>query len=173
MPFTPLHMGPGLVFKALGGRRFSVLTFGIAQVAMDIEPLVGILSGAEILHGATHTYLAALFIGLATALIAPPVCRPILRRWNRELSYYKFDWLTTPETFERWPVLVGALVGTFSHIFFDSFMHSEMHPFAPWSQINTLIDRIPIDALNTGCLIAGLVGVLGWFVGGWLKRRVG
>jgi hypothetical protein len=38
MPFTPLHMGPGLAIKALAGHRFSILTFGIAQVAMDVEP---------------------------------------------------------------------------------------------------------------------------------------
>ncbi|MCB1770876.1 MAG: hypothetical protein KDJ31_14465 [Candidatus Competibacteraceae bacterium] len=42
MPFTPLHRGPGLAIKALAGRRFSLLTFGIAQVAMDIEPLIGL-----------------------------------------------------------------------------------------------------------------------------------
>ncbi|NEX21274.1 hypothetical protein G3480_13275 [Thiorhodococcus mannitoliphagus] len=55
MPFTPLHLWPGLALKALGGRHFSFLAFGIAQVAMDIEPLPGLLTGAERLHGPTHT----------------------------------------------------------------------------------------------------------------------
>lgn len=55
MPFTPFHMGAGLALKAVAGRHFSVLTFGIAQVAMDIEPLVGMLRGAAVLHGPTHT----------------------------------------------------------------------------------------------------------------------
>lgn len=59
MPFTPFHMGAGLALKAVAGRHFSVLTFGIAQVAMDIEPLVGMLRGAAVLHGPTHTYLGA------------------------------------------------------------------------------------------------------------------
>ena len=51
MPFTPFHMGAGLALKAMAGRHFSVLTFGMAQVAMDIEPLVGMLRGAAVLHG--------------------------------------------------------------------------------------------------------------------------
>ena len=51
MPFTLLHMGPGLAVKGFGGRYFSVLVFGIAQVAMDIEPLIGIIRDADVLHG--------------------------------------------------------------------------------------------------------------------------
>ena len=47
MPFTPFHMGAGLALKAVAGRHFSVLTFGIAQVAMDIEPLVGMLRDSQ------------------------------------------------------------------------------------------------------------------------------
>jgi membrane-bound metal-dependent hydrolase YbcI (DUF457 family) len=33
MPFTPIHLGPGLVFKAIGGRRFSFMVFGGASFA--------------------------------------------------------------------------------------------------------------------------------------------
>ncbi|NEV60394.1 hypothetical protein [Thiorhodococcus minor] len=62
MPFTPLHLGPGFALKALGGRHFSFLAFGLAQVAMDIEPLAGLMTGAARLHGPSHTYLAALGI---------------------------------------------------------------------------------------------------------------
>ena len=50
MPFTPFHLGPGAVFKAIGGRHFSFMVFGGAQVLMDIEPLVGILRGSVVLR---------------------------------------------------------------------------------------------------------------------------
>ena len=46
VPFTPFHMGPALALKAVSGQYFSVLVFGIAQVAMDIEPLVGMIRNA-------------------------------------------------------------------------------------------------------------------------------
>ena len=47
MPFTPFHMGAALIVKPVSGSRFSVLTFALAQIAMDIEPGVGMLLGWE------------------------------------------------------------------------------------------------------------------------------
>lgn len=96
MPFTPFHMGPGLAVKALGGRHFSVLVFGIAQVAMDIEPGIGMLRGADVLHGWTHSYAGATVIGLLVLLLAPPLCRPILRRWNAELQHHRIGCCAHP-----------------------------------------------------------------------------
>lgn len=79
MPFTPFHLGPGALFKATGGRHFSFMVFGGAQVMMDIEPLIGLLQNKSILHGYTHTLAGALLIGLAAALIGKPVSGWVLR----------------------------------------------------------------------------------------------
>lgn len=67
MPFTPFHMGAALIVKPGLNRTFSVITFGLAQVAMDIEPGVGMLTGADVLHGPTHTILGALVIAYLAA----------------------------------------------------------------------------------------------------------
>lgn len=171
MPFTPLHMGPGLAVKALAGRHFSLLTFGIAQVAMDIEPLVGMLRGSAVLHGATHTYLAALIIGGGVALLAPALCRPILNRWNRDMTNQGWAWLAEPPCFGRIPILLGAFGGTLSHVFLDSIMHFDITPLAPWSNANSLRGVISIDVLELGCLVAGLCGSLAWVASQWLKGR--
>ena len=171
MPFTPLHMGPGLAIKAIAGRRFSVLSFGLAQVAMDIEPLVGIVRGADVLHGPTHTWLAALAIGLAVAAISPPVCRPILRRWNGELSRHRLSWLVEPGPSTPGPVLAGAFAGTISHVLLDSIMHFDIAPLSPWSDANALRGLVSIEALHRFCVISGVLGILGWFAAGWLGRR--
>ncbi len=40
MPFTPFHMGPGLLIKAVLQGAFSLMVFGWAQIVMDIQPLV-------------------------------------------------------------------------------------------------------------------------------------
>lgn len=171
MPFTPLHMGPGLAIKAIAGHRFSVLTFGIAQVAMDIEPLVGLLRGADVLHGPTHTYLAALVIAVVVAAVSPPICRPILRRWNRELFFHRLSWLVEPELSTPVPVVVGALAGTISHVMLDSVMHSDISPLAPWSDANALLGLISIGTLHQFCIFAGLFGVVGWLAVAWHKQR--
>ena len=82
MPFTPIHLGPGLAFKALGGRHFSFMVFGGAQVLMDLEPLIGILRDRDVLHGVTHTWLGALVIGSVAAVIGRPISTMVLR-WRK------------------------------------------------------------------------------------------
>ena len=173
MPFTPLHMGPGLAIKALAGRHFSVLTFGIAQVAMDIEPLIGLFRGSEVLHGTTHTYLASLGIAAVVAAISPTIYRPILRRWNRELSFHRLAWLVTLESFSAVSVFTGAFSGTISHVILDSIMHSDISPLAPWSKANTLQGLISVEALHQFCIFSGLFGVAGWLFLGWHKQHKG
>lgn len=79
MPFTPFHLGPGAVFKAIGGRHFSFMVFGGAQVLMDIEPLVGLLRDRPVLHGYSHTLAGALVIGLIAALSGRPISEFVLR----------------------------------------------------------------------------------------------
>ena len=173
MPFTPLHMGPGLAIKALAGPHFSLLTFGIAQVAMDIEPLLGLLRGSEVLHGPSHTYFAAFLIAAVVALISPAICRPILRRWNRELSFYRLDGLIASEScsFAAVPVIAGALAGTLSHVLLDSFMHADISPLAPWSTGNAFLGLISIEALHRFCILSGLLGVVAWLGVQWYKQR--
>ena len=91
MPFTPIHLGPGLAFKALGGRHFSFMVFGGAQVLMDLEPLIGILQNRDVLHGVTHTWLGALVIGSVAAVIGKPISTMVLR-W-RKIPHPPLTWL--------------------------------------------------------------------------------
>jgi membrane-bound metal-dependent hydrolase YbcI (DUF457 family) len=172
MPFTPFHMGPGLVLKAIGGRHFSVLVFGIAQVAMDIEPLLGLLRGAPVLHGWTHTLLGATLIGVPVALLGPFVCNPILRAWNAELQTQGAVWLASPPSITRLAALSGAFIGTWSHVLLDGVMHADLHPFAPWSQLQPWRGLIGIGELHGACIVSAVAGVLCWLaVAGWRRRR--
>jgi membrane-bound metal-dependent hydrolase YbcI (DUF457 family) len=164
-------MGPALVIKAAGGRHFSVLVFGIAQVAMDIEPLLGIINGWSVLHGWTHTWVGATLIGIAVFFLAPPPCQWILRRWNRELEFHKLHWLRSPEPVTCTAAATGAFIGTWSHVFLDSIMHADMLPLRPWSEANTLRGLLSIEALYLACFVAGLAGVALWLALAHLRRR--
>ncbi len=62
MPFTPFHLGAGAALKAIGGRHFSFMVFGGSQVLMDIEPLIGLVQGWDVLHGYTHTLVKIVVI---------------------------------------------------------------------------------------------------------------
>ena len=70
MPFTPLHMGPGLAVKAVMQRKFSLLVFGWSQVVIDLQPLLAMTTGRVELHGFSHTLLGATLIGLLLKLVS-------------------------------------------------------------------------------------------------------
>ena len=164
MPFTPFHMGPALALKALSARHFSVLVFGIAQVAMDIEPLIGMIRGADVLHGSSHTWIGATLIGVPVALLAPALCRPILGRWNRELTHHGAARLVSPPDIGRVGAATGAFVGTWSHVALDSIMHADVAPLSPWSAANAFLGAVSIGTLHLLCVAAGVLGVAAWLV---------
>ncbi len=68
MPFTPLHMGPGVLIKSILQGSFSLMIFGWTQVIMDIQPLIVILSGEGHLHGFSHTYIGATLLAIFSAI---------------------------------------------------------------------------------------------------------
>ncbi len=148
MPFTPFHLGPGALFKAIGGRHFSFMVFGGSQVMMDIEPLIGLIQNKPILHGYTHTLVGALLIGLAAALIGKPISSWVLRLLA--IAHHPLTWRAS---------FAGAMLGTFSHIVLDAVMHSDINPWWPIALGNDLLQIMPVGSLHLWCL--GL-GALSW-----------
>lgn len=147
MPFTPLHLGPGLVFKAIGGRHFSVMVFGGAQVLMDIEPLLGMVYGWDSLHGTTHNLAGALLIGTLAGGIGRPISKRVLR-WLR-VPHAPFTWTAS---------FVAGYVGTFSHIGLDALMHADMAPLWPLRDGNARLGAVSLEHLHLACLGAALLG---------------
>ena len=150
MPITPFHLGPGALFKAVGGHRFSFMVFGGAQVLMDIEPLIAIIQGRAVLHGDTHTLAGALLIGIVAGMVGKPVSAFVLE---------KLGMLRHPLTWQA--AFTGAFAGTFSHIVFDALMHADMRPWWPLADQNGLLGLVPLGTLHVACLaLAGIGGAL-------------
>jgi len=170
MPFTPLHMGPALLLKAVAERRFSLFAFGCAQILMDIEPLLGLIRHAPILHGRTHTLVWALPIGLAAALLARLLRGLVLRRWNREVGHYRLRWLSVPVSGSWGMLLWGGLLGSYSHLLLDGLMHGDIQPLWPLSAGNPFYGWISIATLQAVCLWSGGLGVGLWLVRSWCRR---
>ncbi len=147
MPFTPLHMGPGLVIKALFRGSFSLVVFGVAQIIMDLQPLFVILTGQGHLHGFSHTCLGATLIG----------------GFSMVLGKYFAEWLLArlplPPVTLSWKVVgISAFLGTYTHVLLDTIMHADLLPWYPFSSHNELLYLLSHDALNLTCLITGLLG---------------
>lgn len=155
MPFTPFHFGPGLLFKGLAPKRFSLSTFVLANVAMDIEPLYRMLAGEAQLHGATHTFIGAGCIGAVTALWGRRAIHGAWRLYERLGGS-----IALPLPITRAQAWLSALLGTFSHVLLDAVMHVDVYPFLPLTDANPWLDVSCTENVYLGCVLAGMVGML-------------
>ena len=160
-------MGAAMIVKPAVRRHFSVLVFGIAQVAMDIEPMIGMIRNWDVLHGPSHTTLGALLIAALVAWLSLPLCNFILSKFNQEVAHHNVAWLQEPYPITRAAAWTGALFGTLSHLVLDSLMHHDIHPLAPFSNANPLADLVSHDGVYQLCVVLGVVGTVAWAVGKW------
>ena len=163
MPFTPLHMGPGIFIKASLQGSFSLMVFGWTQIVMDIQPLVVILSGKGHLHGFTHTYIGAVLIALLSALTGKYLSEHGLKL----LGIAKDDSINI-----RWPVcFLSAFIGSFSHVLLDSIMHADVEPLFPIDLTNQLHGLVSIPTLHKFCLYSGLLGAGIYYLICWRYKK--
>jgi hypothetical protein len=151
MPFTPIHMGPGILIKSLLQGSFSLMVFGWTQIVMDIQPLIVLISGEGHLHGFTHTYIGAILIAIfagVTGKYLSEIGLKVLRISKNE----------NPISIVWWVVFLSAFIGSFSHVLLDSIMHSDVEPFFPFTLDNKFLGLISVSMLHKVCLYSGLVG---------------
>jgi hypothetical protein len=158
MPITPFHFGPGLFFKAAGGRHISLSVFCLAQVVTDAEVVLALATGGLPLHGPLHTYAGAAGVAVVGAVAGRPLCIRLKRVWNVRLAPDLRGRLTVSEPISFSAAAVGAAAGSFSHVFLDSFMHPDMAPLAPLSATNHLLNGMSLIGLHLLCALMGVAG---------------
>ena len=161
MPFTPLHMGPGLVVKACLQGAFSLTVFGWSQILIDLQPLYVLLTGNGDLHGLSHTYIGATGIALVAALTGKRLSE-IGLRFIAMQAYNPISW---PVAF------ASAFIGTYSHVLIDGIMHADMAPFAPLSEARFLFGVIGLEILHILCIASAVVGSITYFIVDRLRRK--
>ncbi|MEO6185641.1 MAG: hypothetical protein ABIP38_04675 [Steroidobacteraceae bacterium] len=155
MPVTPFHFGPGALIAVASRSKVSFLSFAATNVLIDVESLYNMITDQPRIHAFLHTYVGS---SLAAAVVV--------------LSFLPCRWLAL--RLPAWPVLswrrlsvmavlLGSLVGAWSHVLFDSVMHSDITPLAPFSNHNGLYRVVPLGALHLFCIGSGIVGVI-WYV---------
>jgi len=167
MPFTPIHMGPGILIKSLLQGSFSLMVFGWTQIVMDIQPLFVMISGEGHLHGFTHTYLGAILIAIFSALSGKYLSELGLKL----LGIYETSKEKQTINIAWWVCFVSAFVGSFSHILLDSIMHADVEPFFPLQSVNHLLGIISISMLHKLCLYSGMLGGVIYYVVSWYIKR--
>ena len=164
MPFTPFHLGPGLLVKVAFRRGFSFTAFALAQVVIDLETLFFLLQGAPWVHRGLHTFVGGGLAGLAVALgvvVGGGRLRALPGLWA-EVARVE----VAPG-----PALAGGLVGGLSHALLDALMHRDMHPLRPFAEGNPLLGRLELPALHLGCVLSGALALVVLAVGGATRKN--
>jgi len=152
MPFTPIHMGPGILIKAILQSSFSLMVFGWTQIVMDIQPLIVLITGEGHLHGFTHTYVGAILLAIFSALTGKYLSEFGLKI----LGIDKYQ----PISIVWWVAFLSAFIGSFSHVFLDSIMHADVEPFYPVTLSNDFHGMVSVTILHKLCMYSGGVGAL-------------
>ena len=160
----PLHMGPGILIKALLQGNFSLMVFGWAQIVMDIQPLFVLITGDGHLHGFSHTYIGATLLAIFSALSGKYLS-------EIGLKILGLSDKSNPVNIAWWVAFVSAFIGTYSHVVLDSIMHSDVEPFYPLSQENSLYGLITVDELHQLCLFSALVGAIIYYSVLYVTKR--
>ena len=157
MPFTPFHLGPGLLLKAFLQGSFSLMVFGWSQVIMDIQPLLVMLTGEGHLHGFSHTYIGAIVLAIFSALTG---------KYLAELGLILLGLSKQPQPVViLWRVsFVSALIGTLTHVLLDSIMHIDVQPFYPVVLKNDFYGLLNFEQLHKLCLYSGLLGAFLYYM---------
>ena len=161
MPFTPFHMGAACAVKAVAGESFSLMVFGFAQVAMDIQPLYHLLRGEGIYHGFSHTLLGASLIALGAILLGRPLCQMLLNAWTPEAADPFLIWLRGKPVISWRATILAATIGTYSHVLLDSLVSGDVYPFAPFASASPLYGLVSMGALYLLLIGTGILGIMG------------
>lgn len=165
MPITPFHFGPGALIKAVAPGAFSWTMFALANVLIDLEPITLFILTGDPAHPWLHTLPGAFSVAVVTVLFGRYPCEWLLRAWNRRLnSGWQVRYLSVESQIAVMAAWAGALVGTFSHLLLDSFMHLDVEALWPFMGGNFIQGWMPLDVLHELCvlsaLIAGVISVL-------------
>ncbi len=157
MPFTPYHLGPALLFGLLLFPIVDITALLLSSVLVDVEPLYVIMFAPGLpLHGILHTYIGATGIAILNAVIVWS-----LRNWIHQiLAIFKID---QNSSFIR--IFGTSLLGTYSHIFLDSFIYPEMNPLFPLmgNPFMGLVSSAAVYQFCTICFFLGFVLYLARF----------
>jgi len=153
IPFTPLHLGPALLFGLPLRRYLHAPTFIVANVIVDIEPfLVLLLSLPYPLHGYLHTFLLASILGIGLGYLMFMLEAPLL-------PYYKALLLEGDRRLGLKSFMAASVSGTILHVLLDAPLYSDIRPFYPITT-NPLYNPSISLLINGFCILAGIAGII-------------
>jgi len=156
MPATPFHLGPALFIGALLIGIADLPTLLLATLIPDVEPgsnfvlrFFGFIPPFAY-HGSLHTFVGATLLAFAFAFLLVWLSQ----KYAGRIKLANYSWNPTKSS-----IFIASLVGLNLHIFVDSFVNTDMHPFWPYQQ-NPLLGTIPPLELYLACFALFVLGAL-------------
>ncbi|CAN4276811.1 Protein of unknown function DUF4184 [Methylophilaceae bacterium] len=161
MPITPFHLIAIAPLKAIAPRKFSLSVFALTNIVIDLEPITLFLITLNPQHLFFHTIIGATLIAILAATFGKRLCELAVGIWNEEANGSKRDsWSVEDLRISKTAAWSGALIGAYSHLLLDSFMHDDIKPLSPFTDKNILLGTVDLSYLHTACIISALVGLL-------------
>ena len=152
MPFTPFHLGPGLLFGLLLIRYIDFPTFIIANVIIDIESFIVLSLNLDYpLHGFFHSFMG----GTIAAFLLTAGMRALRESLNPLTNFLKVE-----QEHSTRSILTASLFGIYLHIILDSLLYSDIKPFYPFD-FNPFLDTTRIGlGVYGNCFLSFVLGVI-------------
>ena len=155
MPFTPYHFGAHACTSLPFCKRLDVFTFLLANVVIDIEPLLVMILGLDYpLHGYFHTFLGGGFVGFIWALT-------VFVFRNRVARIMKVAHI--PYNPQLKIVIISGIFGAWLHVLFDSPLYYDMRPFFPVNS-NPFLGMVSAQDMYTMCTYLFIPAILIYLV---------
>jgi membrane-bound metal-dependent hydrolase YbcI (DUF457 family) len=153
MPFTPFHFGPALFFGLLLFAFIDFPTFIIANVVVDIEPLLVVLLGLDYpLHGFFHSFVGGsiLAVGLAFVMIQ------LSGITGKVMRFFRLE-----QKVSRKRVVVASFLGVYFHILLDTPLYPDIRPFYPLDINPFFFSDVFISIyVYMFCIFSFLIGII-------------
>ena len=161
MPITPFHLLAIIPIKTIAPKHFSWSVFALTNIIIDLEPITLYLITLEPRHLFFHTIIGATLIAIFCAIFGKRWCEIAIGIWNEDSNGKpQTKWLTSEETISNISAWSGALVGAWSHLLLDSFMHADIKPLSPFSNKNQLLGLVDLPSLHIYCISFALLGLV-------------
>ena len=157
LPFTPFHWGISIFIQAIL-IFLDPLALFIGSIIPDIEGITSwfILPGIGLpLHGPLHSFTGALFLALLTGSSSWFCFRYVFPYLEEKFQ------LSLPFSLPNYSLVCSILsagLGTFSHIFLDAPLYSEMDLLYPLGIGNPLYDIVPVTLVYSICVFGFIIG---------------
>lgn len=152
MPFTPLHLGPGVLLGLPLRNLLHVPTLLLASVILDLEPLFVFVFGLNYpLHGYFHTFLIAIPTGSVLGYLMHSI-DPHLKELYRSLKLVDRD--LGLKSF-----ILSGILGASMHVAFDSPLYSDIRPFWPLAS-NPMYEPSQFIPISDFCIASAALGLI-------------